>query len=546
LLRDVLDLAHSQVGRLKLIRKPIDLRDVLQAISALVEPVIIQKGLIWRAEMPDQLVPVWGDAARIKQILLNLIHNAAKFTAEGEIVMTVEVSKCEVTVSISDTGLGIPIEEQELIFDEFHTTQRSAARGYGGMGLGLAICRKLVEMHHGRIGARSPGTEGSGSTFYFTLPTMSHYPDRTPVRDIPRKQTVLLLGEDGGPDPHLEAHLIREGFEIEMLKVEDTQIADALSLAFDEPPALVILDVETGSQRSQELMRQIKAYPGAQDVPILFYSLYQERNTGSLFMLDYMAKPVDTGTLSRALARYGLESHRRQMTILVVDDDANTLNMHVRVVQAQLPGCRVIEASDGKTALNLMRQWQPDLVLLDLMMPGLDGFDVLLAMQEDETTRRIPAIVLTAMSLTEEDMGRMSRGRRDPHPYRECIGAQPAVGQRGAACGAQGHGLYPYALYGFNLTRRYGGLCWGQRTTFGSLFPTGYGHHPGGLSQPLSGAAGARAAQSYRQKGDGSGAGGGLFQQHPFQPRLPARGRTQPRRVPARPVSQQAISTSAV
>lgn len=410
LLRDVLDLTRSQVGRLKLVRKPIDLRDVLVAVGALVEPIIIQKELRWQVDMPDTIIPVWGDAARLKQVLLNLIHNAVKFTATGQITMLVEAGKGEVTISISDTGLGIPLEDQELIFDEFHTTERSAARGYGGIGLGLAVCRRLVEMHSGRIGARSPGGEGSGSTFYFTLPTMSHYPDKLPPQELPHKQTVLLLREaNRQPDQHLENHLLREGFEIDTLILND-QFEATVSPLLARHPALIILDVEVESQRSQLVMRLVKQYPGMQDVPILFYSLFQEQNAGSIFMLDYLSKPVNTGSLARALARYGLEDQQQPMTILVVDDDRTTLDMNIHTVQVQLPGCRVLEAREGRTALHLMRQYKPDLVLLDLMMPEYDGFDVLVAMQKDETIRHIPTIVLTAMTLTEEDMSRLSQG----------------------------------------------------------------------------------------------------------------------------------------
>lgn len=407
LLRDVLDLAHSQVGRLKLVRKPADLRDVLAAVGELVEPIIIQNGLAWRLELPSTPVPVWIDVARIKQVLLNLIHNANKFTAEGEIALRVMPGNGEVTVAISDTGLGIPVEDQALIFDEFQTTQRATARGYGGMGLGLAICRRLVEMHNGRITVESPGTEGSGSTFYFTLPVMSHYPARTPAMDTPGKQSVLLVSEEHRYNLQLEEYLIREGFEIEVLQV-NADVPGSLPIMMDVPPALIILDVEFGSPHRQELIQHIKAHPATYDVPILFYSLFQD--SGSLFMLDHLAKPVDTGTLARALARYGIEGRHHQTTILVVDDDDGTREMNMQAVQSQLPGCNLIEASNGRTALELMRQQKPDLVLLDLMMPELDGFDVLIAMQEDERIRHIPTIILTAMSLTEEHMARISRG----------------------------------------------------------------------------------------------------------------------------------------
>lgn len=410
LLRDVLDLAHSQMGRLKLVSKPVDLQKVLQAVSALVEPIIRQKGLDWKVTIPAGLIPVWGDAARMKQILLNLIHNAIKFTAEGEIALTVTLGNSEVIIAISDTGLGIPIEEQELIFDEFHTNQRITTRGYGGTGLGLAICRKLVEMHNGRINVSSFGSEGMGSTFYVTLPVMSHYPEQIPlpVRDVPYKQTVLLIIDHDQPNHQLEDHLMQEGFKIETLEIK-ANIPGHLPVQFEIPPAVIILDIEIGSSKSQQLIHLVKGHPNLQDVPILFYSLFHEQNSGSAFMLDHVAKPVDTSTLLRALARYGVDD-QQQTTILIVDDDRNTLDMNIHIVQSQLPNCHILEADNGRNALILIRQHHPDLVLLDLMMPELDGFDVLSAMQADEAIRHIPAIVLTAMALTEDDMARISQG----------------------------------------------------------------------------------------------------------------------------------------
>jgi len=410
LLRDVLDLAYSQMGRLKLVRKPIDLKELLESLSELVEPIVHQKDLGWKVTIPDGLVPVWADAARIKQVLLNLIHNAIKFTIEGEIALTATLGNGEVTIAISDTGLGVSIEEQELIFDEFHTTERVSTRGYGGTGLGLAICRKLIEMHNGRINVSSMGSEGNGSTFYFTLPTMSHYPTQIPVSvsNVPHKQTVLLISDHGQPNHQLEDHLMQEGFKIETLQVK-VNIPGNLPIRFEIPPAMIILDIEIGSLQSQKFIHLVKGHHDLQDVPILFYSLVHEQNSGSVFMLDHVSKPVDTSTLLRALARYGLDD-RQHASILIVDDDRNTLDMNIHIVQSQLPSCHILEANNGREALDLIRQHHPDLVLLDLMMPELDGFDVLMAMQSDEAIRHIPAIVLTAMALTEEDMARMSQG----------------------------------------------------------------------------------------------------------------------------------------
>ena len=131
------------------------------------------KGLAWHASLPPSGPWVWGDRTRLRQVALNLINNAVKFTARGEVSLRIEANDDTVTVTVRDSGLGIPPEEQQTIFDEFRRSERSITRGYGGLGLGLAICRRLVELHGGTIGVESSGQEGAGSTFYFTLPVVA-------------------------------------------------------------------------------------------------------------------------------------------------------------------------------------------------------------------------------------------------------------------------------------------------------------------------------------------------------------------------------------
>ena len=170
LIGDVLDLARSQAGELRLVRQPLDLRAVLADVAVLARPLVEEKGLAWRFDMPESLPFVSGDRTRLHQVVLNLVSNSAKFTDRGEVALTVALGQDEVTVSVSDTGLGIPVEDQATIFDEFHQSQRTMQRGYGGMGLGLAISRHLVELHGGRLGVRSAGARGDGFDFLLRTP----------------------------------------------------------------------------------------------------------------------------------------------------------------------------------------------------------------------------------------------------------------------------------------------------------------------------------------------------------------------------------------
>lgn len=305
LVLDVLDLGRSQLGQLRLEIKPLDLHDLLQDVTAAGEQMAHARDLAWRAHIPPYLPTVLADRARVHQILLNLISNATKFTLHGEVMLMVAARDQEILFSVSDTGLGIPQQDQAIIFDEFRQSERTSARGYGGMGLGLAITRRLVELHGGTIGLMSSGEEGHGATFYFTLP---------------------IAGKMAGGD---EAALATS----------------------------------------------------------------------------------DRAAVTQLLAEHGLPSappHLPLHTVLLVDDELDVLRVQAQLIRRRLPHVRVFEASNGRQALDLMLRVLPDLLLLDLMMPELDGFGVLQAMQEQPSLHTIPVIIMTAQVLPEEVVIRLN------------------------------------------------------------------------------------------------------------------------------------------
>jgi signal transduction histidine kinase/DNA-binding LacI/PurR family transcriptional regulator/AraC-like DNA-binding protein len=409
LIRDVLDLAQSEMEQLKLVHEPLDLAEVLETVVVVGQQLAYDKGLDWRAEIPDNLPRTRGDRTRLRQVALNLVNNAVKFTARGRVTLRVYADAQTVTVEISDTGLGIPRAEQEVIFDEFRQSERTAARGYGGLGLGLAVCKRLVQMHGGEIGVRSLGKEGAGSTFYFTLPVMAGLPDLDLSKSLSPGQTVLVLSEQSS-DGKLPQYLVRQGFEVQVLSLDTT--ADWLTGWLASPPGAVILEQGMASERGWEILKLLRENPLTKNIPVLFYSLEEERDGGSLLDLDYLAKPMGMAELARALDRQGFKAVEGEdgKTILIVDDDPGVLEMHARIVEAWSPECRVCKARNGREAVQMIRSERPDLVLLDLLMPELDGFGVLEMMQSDEMSRDIPVIVLTGQILTQADMVRLNRG----------------------------------------------------------------------------------------------------------------------------------------
>jgi signal transduction histidine kinase/AraC-like DNA-binding protein/ABC-type sugar transport system substrate-binding protein len=410
LIGDVLDLASSDAGELRLANEVVDLSEALRLVAETGRQLAHRNGLEWHADLPQAGPYVWGDRTRLRQVALNLINNAVKFTARGEVRLKLEWAPGSVTVAVCDTGLGIPPEEQPFIFDEFRRSERSIAGGYGGLGLGLAICRRLVKMHGGTIGLRSSGDEDAGSTFYFTLPTVQPPAVEAQPPAVPSltEESVLVLTHRAGSGQRLQQHLAQRGFDAQTAFVDET--SDWLSRLVVSPPGAVVIDVSTTPHQGWSVLKSIKGHPKTQHLPIMFCSL--SPNGGAVLEFDYLTKPIELTGLTRALDQHwlGLGDDREFKRILVVDDDPDTLEMHARIVQGHSPSERVLKARNGLEALDVLRQESIDLVLLDLMMPELDGFGVLEAMRDQDATRDIPVIVLTGQVLTERDMARLNQG----------------------------------------------------------------------------------------------------------------------------------------
>ena len=408
LIGDVLDLASSEAGQLRLTKEFVDLGEALRMVAETGRQLAENKGLAWHATLPDSGPWVWGDRTRLRQVTLNLVSNAVKFTARGAVSLSLEASGGSATVTVRDTGLGIPPAEQQAIFDEFRRSERSITRGYGGLGLGLAICKRLVELHGGAIDVRSTGEEGSGSTFTFSLPTVPSPAVRKPqLAAAPvAEQTILVLTPLPAGSQRLREYLTRRGFDVQVARVEESQtwLAQLLAAA----PSAVVLDVSQASELGWYALKTIKGNPATQDIPVLFYAGSQD--SGAVLELDYLTKPVELAELTRALDQQWLAADRPARTFLVVDDDSDTLEMYARIVQAHSSSNQVLRARNGREALEMLERAPVDLVLLDLMMPEMDGFAVLEAIGQRESMRDIPVIVVTGQVLTEAEMARLNQG----------------------------------------------------------------------------------------------------------------------------------------
>lgn len=406
LIRDVLDLASSDAGQLRLTCEPLDMIATLQLVSETGRQMAIEKNLEWRVDFPAYLPRVSGDRTRLQQITLNLISNAIKFTAEGYVLLKIQAESAWVKVSVEDTGIGIAPGEQQAIFDEFRQSERTTARGYGGMGLGLSISKRLVEMHGGEVGVFSSGEEGAGSSFYYRLPVLDA-PE--PARNL-LEHAVMILTTRVASGEMIFSHLQRAGFTVIQQLVDESP--GWLSQLMVSPPGAVVMDEKLASKYGWELLKVFKGNPATAEIPVLFYALDGEKETGTIMTLDYLEKMVSTDELIKALTRHGWTRNveSESQTILVVDDEPGTLDMNVRMVQDYYAKARVFKARNGREALDFLSNETVQLVLLDLMMPEMDGFEVLAQIRERETTRETQVIVLTSKSLTEADFDRLNRG----------------------------------------------------------------------------------------------------------------------------------------
>lgn len=407
LIGDVLDLASSEAGQLHILREPLDLAEVLRVAANIGQELAHKKGLAWNMKLPRQGPWVMGDRTRLRQITLNLISNAVKFTPAGQVQFEVSVTDNDVVVSVSDTGIGISPDEQNTIFDEFYRSRNAIQSGYGGLGLGLAISKQLIEKHGGNIKVHSPGNLGGGSTFSFRLPILS---ETTLHMELPPHLTktnnlVILLAEGDDSTNQLSEYLKVLGFDIRVCRVDED--SEWLSKIAHTSPSAIILQEHLAVREGWAIIGMLKRQTATESIPVLAYSLNPENNQGQILELNYLHKPLKPDQLAKELERFSVLRDKPQ-TILVVDDDPGILDLHSRLVEQT--GHRVVTARNGREALARVDQQAPDLILLDLMMPEMDGFAVLDELRARESTRDIPVIILTARLLSDADLERCNRG----------------------------------------------------------------------------------------------------------------------------------------
>ena len=400
LVGDILDLSRIDASRLPMFRELQDIRPIVAQAVETIAPLVKQSGLACNTEWAEEVPCLFVDGTRIRQVMLNLLNNAVRFATSGGITIGAQVDEEAVIVSVHDTGVGIPEDQLGKLFERFRQGEAGTRSG-GGAGLGLALSRQFVELHGGRMWAESQ--VGVGSTFYVSLPLPGALPQVVSLRQTRvRKQTDLsgapLVLVD--PDPGIAEMLSRYLGDRPLLPLSDTD--DVEALVETERPLGVIIN-QSPDAPTQTWLGGVGDLCKRHSVPVVRCSIpspsWLVRATG---LDDCLTKPVSQESLSRMLDRYC----REPSTILVVDDDPGFVKLVSRWLRTLPMAADVLTAYTGADALGIARNRTPDLMFLDLLMPEMDGFEVLETVRDDPMLEDMRVIAVTATSYAMEVLRR--------------------------------------------------------------------------------------------------------------------------------------------
>ena len=412
LVNDILDLSKIEAGKLELHRESVSVADALPEVLTLIRPLAMAKKIHLETAVEVGLL-VTADRIRLKQVLYNLLSNAVKFTPEdGSIWVEASADAGFAWISVRDNGMGIPEEHQEAIFEEFYQIGTTTKGLKEGTGLGLAICRRLAEQPGGKIWVES--TPGQGSCFTFSLPLAAGAPkpaatrpSQAPSSSRREKPLILIVEDDLGARELLASYLEPQGYETAFAGSNAEAVAQALMLT----PDVITLDMLTPGKPGWETLRQLKNTPATAPIPVIIVSVVDQRKMGfSLGAADYLVKPVSKDVLLRTVTRHLGPRQDDSPPVLVVDDEPESLQMITEVLKSA--GYTFLAANGGREALKILETTKPGVMLLDLVMPDVDGFQVIQSVRENAALSEIPIIVITAKDLSEPEIAILTRETR--------------------------------------------------------------------------------------------------------------------------------------
>ena len=455
LINDILDLSKIEAGKMTLFVETFDVAKMIKEVSATVQPLVVKKGNQLVVECPPDIGMMRADVTKVRQTLFNLLSNSSKFTEKG--VITLQVGRTGdppvtsgdspdgvraasgssssgrsgkgalsipvgesptgaggspalpwLSFRVSDTGIGMTPEQMSKLFEAFSQADVSTTRKYGGTGLGLAISRKFCQMMGGDLTVESEA--GKGSIFTATLPAEV----REAVAEVTRRAdkeigpaapngaaTILVIDDDPNVCELMQRFLTREGFAAVIATSGD----EGLALARKQRPDVITLDIMMPGLDGWAVLTALKNEPQLADIPVIMMTIVDDKNMGfALGAAEYLTKPIDWTRLSAILQKYRRDASPQW--VLVVEDDQATRELTQKNLEKN--GWNVIHAENGKVALERLKEQTPALILLDLMMPEMDGFEFMQELRQRPESRAIPVIVLTSKDITDEDRRRLN------------------------------------------------------------------------------------------------------------------------------------------
>ncbi len=402
-INDLLDLSRAEIDELDLTLEILNPRPLLDEAFHSIADYRTNTNVEWHLDLPERMPLIRADAVRLRQVLLNLLSNARKFTERGQVALGAEVAPPYIHFWVSDTGWGIAPEQQDRIFEPFVTMEQDR-RISGGIGLGLSITRHLVALHGGKMTLES--TTGKGSKFHIFIPLPALEQSHADIENA--RPVLLLLAPPGQPPAEIQSICQRQALTLCVISTVDEMDAVLAS----SRPLVVAWDLSTARPTDWNLVRRLRSHPRFNMVPILIYGQRHETDalTPPLGVTGFVAKSTNSNSLVDTLA--ALCPSDTHGSILIVDDDPDVRGTHQELVEASFPGCAVRTAENGEIALKLMEAEVPSLVLLDLVMPGISGADVLDRMRADLRLAAVPVIILSSKLLSLEDVKRLEHHSR--------------------------------------------------------------------------------------------------------------------------------------
>ncbi len=409
LINDILDLSKIEAGRVEIVNENVEIEPMLTECTSTVREFLRGKEVEMRTVVNPGAELAFTDSLKLKQVLLNLCSNAAKFTDSGEIVVTADAHGTMLVLTVEDTGSGVPADQLEHIFDKFRQVDGSPSRKVGGTGLGLAIVREVTQVLGGSVSVKS--VFGRGTTFTVKLPgalvrgagaeeRVATVVERAAAPSSDNVLSVLIIDDDPMVHQLLRGHLIEGSFEV----FSAVDGVEGLTIAREQRPSVILLDLHLPKLDGWGVLARLKGDPSTANIPVVILSVEEQRARGFSFgACDYLVKPVEPDLLVSVVKK----SIRPDAgDVLVVDDDPGTRELVWRSLRRV--GFTTVEAANGEEALLRARVVSPAMVVLDLLMPGMDGFEVLRNLRAEGND--VPILVLTGKTLTPEEQRTLRDG----------------------------------------------------------------------------------------------------------------------------------------